>query len=135
MGGRPGGHDELSRALRELRQAAHLSTRVAAERTGFSAAKISRVERGINVPTEIDVAALVHAYQAPPEVRTHQHRPRYPGRAPPRGDGPRQRPSLSVPGTVDPHRSHHRAPDHLHPYRGARAAANRGLHACTGGLP
>lgn len=71
MGGPSGGRDELSRALRELRAAAHLSTRRVAERTGFSAAKISRVERGINVPTETDVAALVHAYQAPPEVRTH----------------------------------------------------------------
>ncbi len=39
----------------------------------------------INVPTEIDVAALVHAYQAPPRGPNppHQHRPRYPGRAPP----------------------------------------------------
>lgn len=70
MGGRSGGSDELSRALRELRQAAHLSTRNAAQRTGFSAAKISRVERGINVPTETDVAALVDAYQALPEIRT-----------------------------------------------------------------
>ncbi|MGH3800381.1 MAG: helix-turn-helix domain-containing protein [Pseudonocardiaceae bacterium] len=71
MGGPSGGRDELSRALRELREAAHLSTRDAAKRTGFSAAKISRVERGINVPTETDVAALVHTYQASPEVRTH----------------------------------------------------------------
>lgn len=71
MGGRSGGRDELSRALRELRQVAQLSTRAAAQQTGFSAAKISRVERGINVPTETDVAALVHAYQAPPDVRTH----------------------------------------------------------------
>jgi transcriptional regulator with XRE-family HTH domain len=70
MGGRSGGSDELSRALRELRQAAHLSTRNAAQRTGFSAAKISRVERGINVPTETDVATLVDAYQALPEIRT-----------------------------------------------------------------
>jgi transcriptional regulator with XRE-family HTH domain len=69
MGGRSGGRDELSRALRELRQAAHLSTQAAAQGTGFSAAKISRVERGINVPTETDVAALVHAYQALPEIR------------------------------------------------------------------
>jgi transcriptional regulator with XRE-family HTH domain len=71
MGGRSGGRDELSRTLRELRQAAHLSTRDAAGRTGFSAAKISRVERGINVPTEADVAVLVAAYQTPEDVRIH----------------------------------------------------------------
>ncbi|MGQ0776728.1 MAG: helix-turn-helix domain-containing protein [Pseudonocardiales bacterium] len=71
MGGPSRGRDELSRALRELREAAQLSTRNAAELTGFSAAKISRVERGINVPSENDVATLVRAYQASSEVRIH----------------------------------------------------------------
>lgn len=65
----PGGHDELSRTLRELRETAKLSTREAAELTGFSAAKISRVERGRNVPTEADVATLARAYRAPTELR------------------------------------------------------------------
>ncbi len=71
MGGLSVGRDELSRALRELREAAQLSTRKAAELTGFSAAKISRVERGINIPSENDVAILVRAYQASSEVRIH----------------------------------------------------------------
>lgn len=71
MGDLPSGRDELSRTLRELRQAAEMSTREAAKRTGFSAAKISRVERGINIPTEIDVATLVRAYRAPAQTRSH----------------------------------------------------------------
>lgn len=71
MGDRPCGRDELSGTLRELRQAACLSTRDAAKCTGFSAAKISRVERGINIPTETDVAVLVGAYRAPDETRSH----------------------------------------------------------------
>ncbi|MGH3911974.1 MAG: helix-turn-helix domain-containing protein, partial [Pseudonocardiaceae bacterium] len=71
MGDPSGGRDELSRALRKLREAAQLSTRNAAELTGFSAAKISRVERGINVPSENDVATLVRAYQASSEVGIH----------------------------------------------------------------
>ncbi len=70
MGGRSSGRNELSRTFRELRQAADLSLREAAKRTGFSAAKISRAERGINLPTEADVAALVEAYHAPPEARS-----------------------------------------------------------------
>ncbi len=71
MGDRPSGRDELSRTLRELRQAAQLSTRDAAKRTGFSAAKISRVERGINIPTETDVAELARAYSASAQTRSH----------------------------------------------------------------
>jgi transcriptional regulator with XRE-family HTH domain len=59
----------LSRTLRELREAAKLSTRDVARLTGFSAAKISRVERGHNIPTEADVATLTRAYRAPADVR------------------------------------------------------------------
>lgn len=55
--------------LRELRQASSLSTRDVAGLTGFSAAKISRVERGRNIPTEADVATLARVYHAPAEVR------------------------------------------------------------------
>ncbi|MGH3694661.1 MAG: helix-turn-helix domain-containing protein [Pseudonocardiaceae bacterium] len=71
MGDQPSGRDELSRTLRELRQAAQLSTRETATLTGFSAAKISRVERGINIPTEMDVATLASAYRAPAQTRSH----------------------------------------------------------------
>jgi Domain of unknown function (DUF5753)/Helix-turn-helix domain len=71
MRDRPSGRDELSRTLRELRQAAHLSTREAAKHTGFSAAKISRIERGINIPTEADVGALVRVYRASDETQSH----------------------------------------------------------------
>lgn len=71
MADQPRGRDELSRTLRELRQEAQLSTREAAKRTGFSAAKISRVERGINIPTETDVVTLARAYRAPAQMRSH----------------------------------------------------------------
>jgi transcriptional regulator with XRE-family HTH domain len=64
----PAGRDELSRTLRELRDAAGLSTRAAADRAGFSHTKISRIERGVNVPTERDVAALADVYAAPATV-------------------------------------------------------------------
>ncbi|MGH3821287.1 MAG: helix-turn-helix domain-containing protein [Pseudonocardiaceae bacterium] len=60
----------MSRTLRELREAIGMSTRDAAKRAGFSAAKISRVERGINVPSEADVTALVRAYDAPAAVQS-----------------------------------------------------------------
>lgn len=70
MGDRSGGSDQLSRTLRALREGAGLSTRDAAKRTGFSAAKISRVERGINVPTEEDVATLAQAYRASAAVQS-----------------------------------------------------------------
>jgi transcriptional regulator with XRE-family HTH domain len=64
-----GGLDELSRTLRELRNAAGLSGRKAAEQTGFSQAKISRIEGGVNVPTPEDVATLADAYKVPPPTR------------------------------------------------------------------
>jgi transcriptional regulator with XRE-family HTH domain len=63
------GGDELSRTLRQLRQAANLSGKAAGEAAGFSQAKISRVEGGINVPTPKDVAVLAEVYRAPTEVR------------------------------------------------------------------
>lgn len=67
----PGGLDELSRTLRQLRQVAGLTGMEVAERTGFSQAKISRVERGTNVPTPGDVGILLEIYGAPSEVRHH----------------------------------------------------------------
>lgn len=64
-----GGKDELSATLLKLRKAAGLSGRLTAERTGFSQAKVSRLERGINVPTEADVTALTDVYAAPAAER------------------------------------------------------------------
>ena len=66
-----GGKDELSRALLSLRAAAGLSTRRAGALTGFSQAKVSRLERGINIPTEDDVTALLDAYRASASTRKH----------------------------------------------------------------
>jgi transcriptional regulator with XRE-family HTH domain len=65
------GKDELSRSLRQLREEAGLTTRDVAARTGFSQAKVSRVERGINVPTEADVLALIEVYEPPAGVARH----------------------------------------------------------------
>jgi transcriptional regulator with XRE-family HTH domain len=65
------GKDELSRNLRRLREEAALTTRDVAARTGFSQAKVSRVERGINVPTEADVNALIDLYAPPAGVARH----------------------------------------------------------------
>jgi transcriptional regulator with XRE-family HTH domain len=67
--GRQFGGDELSRTLRQLRQAANLSGEAAGKAAGFSQAKISRIETGVNVPTPEDVATLAEVYQAVAEVR------------------------------------------------------------------
>lgn len=64
-----GGRDQLARTLRELRTAAGLSGAATARATGFSESKVSRLERGINVPTEDDVLALANAFKASPPVR------------------------------------------------------------------
>jgi transcriptional regulator with XRE-family HTH domain len=67
------GKDELSRTLHELRSAAGLSTRQAGAQAGFSQSKVSRIEQGRNVPTEVDVGALADVYlageRADPAVR------------------------------------------------------------------
>jgi transcriptional regulator with XRE-family HTH domain len=65
------GKDELSRSLRQLREDAGLTTRDVAAQTGFSQAKVSRVERGVNVPTEADVQALIDLYAPPAGVAGH----------------------------------------------------------------
>lgn len=65
MTAQQGGKDELSRTLLSLRNEAGLSTRQVGTLTGFSQAKVSRLERGINIPTEDDVTALLDAYSAP----------------------------------------------------------------------
>lgn len=63
------GGDELSRTLRQLREAANLSGLAAGRAAGFSQAKVSRIEGGVNVPTPKDVATLADVYRAPAEVR------------------------------------------------------------------
>ena len=63
------GGDELSRTLRQLRQTAELSGEAAGKAAGFSQAKISRIEKGVNTPTPKDVATLAEVYRAPIDVR------------------------------------------------------------------
>lgn len=67
----PGGLDELSRTLRDLRKAAGLTGAQAAEQAGegFSQAKISRIEKGNTVPVPGDVATLAEVYDTPLELR------------------------------------------------------------------
>jgi transcriptional regulator with XRE-family HTH domain len=59
------------RTLLDLRKAAGLSGMAAAERAGFSQAKISRIEKGVNHPTPRDVELLATVYGASPEQRRH----------------------------------------------------------------
>lgn len=66
-----GGRDELSRTLRQLRQAAGLSGVEAGRRAGFSQAKVSRIENGVNIPTPDDVTTLAQVYKASTEDRRH----------------------------------------------------------------
>jgi len=65
----PGGLNELSHTLKQLRQDAGLTGTQAAEQAGFSQPKISRIEKGTNFPSPADVAKLVKIYGAPPETR------------------------------------------------------------------
>lgn len=67
----PGGLDELSRTLRELRLAAGLSGAAAGERADFSQPKISRIEKGVNVPSPADVETLARIYGATADQRRH----------------------------------------------------------------
>ena len=75
--GGSGGLDELSRTLRQLREAAGPGRKMtfteAAELAGegFSTAKLSRIERGLTVPDTDDVAALTRVYQADPATARH----------------------------------------------------------------
>jgi len=66
-----GGRDELSRTLRQLREAAGLSGAEAGRRAGFSQAKVSRIENGVNVPAPDDVSALAKVYHASADDRRH----------------------------------------------------------------
>lgn len=62
--------DELSATLRRLRQDARLSGSEAAQATGLSQSKISRLETGKQIPTAAEVRALCRIYGAP--ARTKQ---------------------------------------------------------------
>lgn len=67
------GKDELSRILWQLRTDSALSGTEAARRAGpgFSQAKVSRIERGQNVPTPDDAARLALALGASRQVAKH----------------------------------------------------------------
>jgi transcriptional regulator with XRE-family HTH domain len=61
--------DRLSSELRRLREAAGVSGREAARKTGLSQSRLSRVERGAFMPTEEEVRALCELYRAPAKLR------------------------------------------------------------------
>lgn len=63
------GKDELSRTLFALREAAHLTGEDVAASVGFSQAKVSRIEGGVNVPSPKDVITLARVYGAPEDTR------------------------------------------------------------------
>jgi transcriptional regulator with XRE-family HTH domain len=63
------GKDELSRTLFALREAAHLTGEDVAASAGFSQAKVSRIEGGVNVPSPKDVITLARVYGAPADTR------------------------------------------------------------------
>lgn len=62
---------ELGAALRGLRQDARLSTTVLAERLGWSQSRVSRIDRGITLPTPDDVDRWARATNADPDTRRH----------------------------------------------------------------
>ncbi|MGH3787957.1 MAG: helix-turn-helix domain-containing protein [Pseudonocardiaceae bacterium] len=62
-----GGRDELTRSLRELRQAAGLSGKQTSAAAGIQASKLSRIERGRTVPSESDVQLLARIYRVTPD--------------------------------------------------------------------
>lgn len=62
---------ELGDALRQLRKSAGLSGQQAAQRTGMSQSKISRLESGRLVPNVPDTETLADLLGAPPEVKEH----------------------------------------------------------------
>src|ERR1041384_5027514 len=52
----------LTAELRDLRRAANLTTREAAEKINVSSATLSRTELGLRVPTREEIGALMVAY-------------------------------------------------------------------------
>jgi hypothetical protein len=70
----PGGLDELSRTLRQLRHAAGYPnnlTEAASQVAGISYAKLRRIELGESIPTPADVETITRAFNAPTPVREH----------------------------------------------------------------
>ena len=64
------GRDRLARALRYARADAALSGVKAGRAAGMSQSKISKIERGLLLPSVEDVAALCQVYEIPGEGRT-----------------------------------------------------------------
>ena len=62
-------HSTLAVTLRRLRREAGLSQIAAAQASGITQAKISRLENGLFTPRPQDIRRLARAYQAAPEVR------------------------------------------------------------------
>jgi transcriptional regulator with XRE-family HTH domain len=63
------GHDWLSSTLRGLRAQAGLSGVAAARAVGISQPRISRIEKGVFVPTADEIQALCDLYHAPAATR------------------------------------------------------------------
>ena len=65
-------HDRsrLSALLRDLRTDAGLSSSAAARSCGFSQSKLSKIENGMLLPAQADVAALIRLYRATTGQRT-----------------------------------------------------------------
>jgi transcriptional regulator with XRE-family HTH domain len=66
--GQPAGREELSRALRQLREASGLSAREVARRSDLNQSKLSRIEAGRTVPSPDDVRKIAAVYEASPAV-------------------------------------------------------------------
>ncbi|MGH3848979.1 MAG: helix-turn-helix domain-containing protein, partial [Pseudonocardiaceae bacterium] len=63
------GRDELSRSLKDLREAAHMKQVPTAAAVGISQSGLSRIELGGLLPTPETVEALVRLYGADPDTR------------------------------------------------------------------
>ncbi len=66
----PGDRARLAAALKDARASAGISGTEAATRTGISQSKISKLERGLLLPSPEDVTALARAYRMPRAERT-----------------------------------------------------------------
>ncbi|MFW5415573.1 helix-turn-helix domain-containing protein [Nocardiopsis sp. CNT-189] len=64
------GRDRLARALREARSRSGISGVRAGRAAGMSQSKVSKIERGLLLPSADDVAALCRTYEVPDEERT-----------------------------------------------------------------
>src|SRR5437763_1350134 len=63
--------ERLAHRLREVRESTGLSgRRFAEEKLGWPQSKVSRIETGVQIPSDEDVQAWVQAADAPPDVAT-----------------------------------------------------------------